>query len=82
MDVRSLLQTHWDLSPSQVVPITEGLINQTWLVRSATADFILQEINTTVFQAPLVLQAQLVKLSFSIKLPNSSAPKKVPPCYS
>ena len=70
MDVRSLLQTHWDLSPSQVVLITEGLINQTWLVRSTTADFILQEINTVVFQAPFVLQAQLVTLSLSIQLPD------------
>lgn len=70
MEIRSLLQTHWDLAPSQVVPITEGLINQTWLVRSATADFILQEINTTVFQAPNILQAQLVTLSSSIQLPD------------
>lgn len=70
MDVRSLLQTHWDLSPSQVVPIAEGLINQTWLVRTTTADFILQEINTTVFQAPDVLQAQLVQLSLAIQLPD------------
>ncbi len=70
MDLRGLLQLHWDLSPSQVVLLTEGLINQTWLVRSATADFILQEINTAVFQAPVVLQAQLVTLSLSIQLPD------------
>jgi hypothetical protein len=70
MDIRSLLQTHWELSPSQVVLITEGLINQTWLVRNTTADFILQEINTAVFQAPFVLQAQLVTLSLSIQLPD------------
>lgn len=70
MDVRSLLQTHWNLSPSQVVPITEGLINQTWLVRTAAADYILQQINTEVFKEPAVLQQQLVDLSASIQLPS------------
>lgn len=70
MDVRSLLQTHWDLSPSQVVPITEGLINQTWLVRTAAANYILQQINTEVFKEPAVLQQQLVDLSASIQLPS------------
>jgi aminoglycoside phosphotransferase (APT) family kinase protein len=70
MDIRSLLQTHWDLSPSQVVPITEGLINQTWLVRTAAADYILQQINTEVFKEPAVLQQQLVDLSASIQLPS------------
>lgn len=70
MDIRSLLQTHWDLSPSQVVPITEGLINQTWLVRTAAADYILQQINIEVFKEPAVLQQQLVDLSASIQLPS------------
>ncbi|MEN9969631.1 MAG: hypothetical protein RIR94_1836, partial [Bacteroidota bacterium] len=70
MEVRSLLQTHWEISPSQVDPIAIGLINQTWLVRSATSDYILQQINTDVFKEPTVLQQQLVDLSLSIHLPS------------
>lgn len=70
MEIRSLLQTHWEISPSQIVPIAIGLINQTWLVRSATSDYILQQINTEVFKEPAVLQQQLVDLSAAIKLPS------------
>jgi thiamine kinase-like enzyme len=70
MEIRSLLQTHWGIFPTQVLPITIGLINQTWLVKSTAADFILQEINTEVFKEPAVLQEQLVDLSSSLELPN------------
>ena len=70
MEIRSLLQTHWGISSTQIIPITEGLINQTWLVRSADADYILQQINTEVFKQPAVLQEQLVGLSLSIEIKN------------
>lgn len=70
MEIRSLLQMHWGISPTQVVPIKNGLINQTWLVSSAAADYILQQINTEVFKQPAVLQQQLVGLSLSLEIQN------------
>ena len=70
MDIKSLLFTHWGIAASQIVPLTEGLINQTWLVRGAQADYILQQINTAVFKKPLVLQAQLAALSTALQLPS------------
>ena len=70
MDIKKLLQTQWGISAHQIIPITEGLINQTWLVRCASADYILQQINTEVFKQPVVLQQQLVDLSLSIEIQN------------
>lgn len=70
MDIKKLLHTHWGISSTQIIPITEGLINQTWLVRCASADYILQQINTEVFKQPAVLQEQLVGLSLSIEIKN------------
>ena len=36
-------------------PLTQGLINQTFEVRTLLGDFILQNINTQVFKAPLAI---------------------------
>ena len=37
------------------IPLTQGLINQTFEVRTLLGDFILQNINTQVFKAPLAI---------------------------
>jgi thiamine kinase-like enzyme len=70
MDLRLVIQKHWGVFPTQIQAIHEGLINQTWLVRCANADFILQQINTQVFKEPKVLQQQLMVLSDQIELPQ------------
>ena len=68
MDLRTIIQAHWGIAPTQVQVIQEGLINQSWWVRTSTADYVLQQINTEVFKHPLELQQQLVALSKSIQL--------------
>lgn len=70
MDLKALVNIEWGLTSTNILPIDNGLINRTWLVRTPTADFILQNINTIVFKNPGVLQEQLVNLAAQIELPN------------
>jgi thiamine kinase-like enzyme len=70
MELRGFIEKHWGIFPTQIQAINEGLINQTWLVRCASTDFILQQINTIVFKDPQTLQGQLQALSEQIKLSN------------
>ncbi len=70
MDLRSLIKLNWGISPTKVKPINNGLINQTWLVSSSHSDYILQQVNTTVFQNPLLLQKQLISLTQNLSLPH------------
>lgn len=70
MELKGFIEKHWGIFPTQIQAINEGLINQTWLVRCASADFILQQINTIVFKDPQTLQGQLQALSEHVKLSN------------
>ena len=70
MDLRALVNIEWGLTSTNILPIDNGLINRTWLVRTPTADFILQNVNTLIFKNPSILQEQLVNLAAQIKLPN------------
>lgn len=52
MELAPLLAA-WNLcSPYQTEPLQSGLINQTWKVTTAEGTFVLQRINTHVFQNP------------------------------
>jgi len=70
MDLKQLLDSIWGLRVTEVKPIHQGLINHTWLVRTPTHNFILQQINTTVFKNPLLMQGQLQQLSQKLVLEN------------
>lgn len=63
MDLKHLLDSIWGLRVTEVKPIDQGLINHTWLVRTPTHNFILQQINSKVFKNPNLLQEQLELLS-------------------
>lgn len=51
--VRDIL-LEYDINQDHLVfqPINNGLINQTWLVKNANKDFILQKINHNIFKNP------------------------------
>lgn len=68
MDLKHLLDSIWGLKVTEVKPIDLGLINHTWLVRTPTHNFILQQINTAVFKNPVLLQDQLHWLSQKLAL--------------
>lgn len=70
MDLKALVNIEWGLTSTHILPVDHGLINRTWLVRTPTADYILQNVNTIVFREPQVLQDQIVKLTNSIQLPT------------
>jgi len=70
MDLKHLLDSVWGLKVTEVKPIDQGLINHTWLVRTPTHNFILQQINTSVFKNPVLLQDQLHWLSQNLVLEN------------
>jgi len=70
MDLKALVNIEWGLTSTHILPIDNGLINRTWLVRTPTADFILQNVNTIVFNDPIKLQEQLVFLAAKIEVPN------------
>ena len=70
MDLKHLLDSVWGLKVTEVKPIDQGLINHTWLVRTPTHNFILQQINTTVFKNPVLLQNQLHWLSQNLVIEN------------
>lgn len=56
MDLEVLLDRAWGIQTTQVSVVKEGLINSTWLVQTSDSAYILQQINTHVFQAPILLQ--------------------------
>lgn len=70
MDLKALVNIEWGLTSTNILPIVNGLINRTWLVRTPTADFILQNVNTIVFKDPGKLQEQLVRVAAQIELPQ------------
>jgi len=51
--VRDIL-SEYDINQDHLVfqPINNGLINQTWLVKNSSKDFILQKINHNIFKNP------------------------------
>ena len=44
---------------SEVEPIKNGLINQTWRIKNSNGDFILQRINHAIFKQPDAIAANL-----------------------
>lgn len=65
-----MVNIEWGLTSTHIIPVDHGLINRTWRIRTPTADFILQNVNTIVFNDPSTLQAQLMILSKQLLLPN------------
>lgn len=48
---------------TEISPLGNGLINDTYLVRTATSSFVLQRINSSVFPAPEQIMANLATLN-------------------
>jgi Ser/Thr protein kinase RdoA (MazF antagonist) len=48
---------------SEVEPINNGLINQTWRIKNSKGDFILQRINDSVFKQPSAIASNLRMLA-------------------
>lgn len=65
-----MVNIEWGLTSTHILPVDHGLINRTWRIRTPSADYILQNVNTIVFNDPTTLQAQLVVLSKQMLLPN------------
>lgn len=57
-------------SASHITPLGNGLINDTFLVKSGSQTFVLQRINTKVFPNPEQIMANLVSLSRHITQKN------------
>ena len=68
MDLKSFVDQTWGLTCTALIPIEEGLINHTWLLRTPTHNYILQKINIVVFKKPEKLQEQLQTLSKALQL--------------
>lgn len=51
-----------DGNKSQITPIGNGLINQTWQIDTGNEQFILQRVNTEVFKQPELIDANLAQL--------------------
>lgn len=60
-------------SASDIAPLGNGLINDTFLVQTAAQPFVLQRINTQVFPNPEQIMTNLVTLGEHLALKNSSA---------
>jgi len=58
-------------SASHITPLGNGLINDTFLVKSGSQTFVLQRINTKVFPNPEQIMTNLVSLSQHISQKNS-----------
>jgi thiamine kinase-like enzyme len=58
-------------SANRIVPLGNGLINDTFLVTTAVNHFVLQRINTLVFPSPDQIMANLVTLTQHIAKKNS-----------
>lgn len=50
-------------TPSEVEPIHNGLINQTWRIKNLHGEFILQRINDTIFKHPSAIASNLRMLA-------------------
>ncbi|MDP3331604.1 MAG: aminoglycoside phosphotransferase family protein [Methylococcaceae bacterium] len=59
-------------SASHITPLGNGLINDTFLVKSGSQTFVLQRINTKVFPNPEQIMTNLVSLSQHIAQKNSA----------
>ena len=44
-------------------PVTDGLINQTWLIKNCESDFILQKINEEVFKNPVAIASNVRRIA-------------------
>jgi len=58
-----------------ITPLGNGLINDTYLVATSSAPFVLQRINRTVFPAPEQIMANLVTLNQHIAQQSSASAK-------
>jgi len=64
---------------TQITPLGNGLINDTFLVATETSSFVLQCINRTVFPAPGQIMANLVTLNRHIaQKPSASVKLQIP----
>jgi Ser/Thr protein kinase RdoA (MazF antagonist) len=52
-----------DQPQSEIIPINNGLINQTWRIKNASGDFILQKINTGIFKSPEAIASNVRMLA-------------------
>lgn len=59
-------------SASHITPLGNGLINDTFLVKTGSQPFVLQRINTQVFPNPEQIMTNLVSLSQHISQKNSA----------
>lgn len=57
-----LLKFGLDISDCLVLPIGNGLINQTWKISHNNREYILQKVNTDVFKHPKIIDENLNKL--------------------
>jgi len=48
---------------SEVEPVTNGLINQTWRIKNTSGNFILQRINHEIFKDPSAIASNLRMLA-------------------
>ena len=70
--------TVFGIRPAAITPLTQGLINQTFKVADAGGDvFIVQQINTSIFQQPLQVQQNFVQLRAVLKR-NYHLPELIP----
>jgi Ser/Thr protein kinase RdoA (MazF antagonist) len=66
-----------------IIPLGNGLINDTYLVATPSVPFVLQRINRTVFPAPEQIMANLVTLNRHIaQQPSASAKLQIPEILS
>lgn len=56
----------------EVIPFGSGLINNTWLIKNETGDFILQRINHNVFKQPEAIADNIKNIAhyFAVHSPN------------
>ena len=54
--------------PIEVITISNGLINHTWKLSNGNNAWILQQINTTVFQQPKLIQENIEQLGNYVQL--------------
>jgi Ser/Thr protein kinase RdoA (MazF antagonist) len=57
---------------SEIMPLTEGLINRTWKISTAKGEFILQQINSNVFKNPGHIAANIRMIDDHLKEHHSS----------
>lgn len=75
MDALLLIANQFASAVTQITPLGNGLINDTFLVTTETSPFVLQRINCTVFPAPEQIMANLITLNQHIAQKNSASVK-------